>query len=423
MSLELAIPKLGMTMKEATIAKWAKGEGQWVEPGEVVLVIETEKITYEVEAPGGGYLKILEPQGAVLPVGGRVGLLLEDREAYQSQSEAEPAAAPQKAAAGSGSETAAEAEVEGPAPVRPAVSGVADRQGRVKASPLARKIAKKQGVDLRALTGSGPGGRIVQKDVLRYLEEAVPRAAVTPEAPVERAAERSVAAVIPIEGMRRRIFEHMHRSLQETAQITLTSEADATELVKLRRSLVKRHEPDGVRISFNAILVRILAQALREHPHVNASADGDRIVQWAAVHVGVAMEIADGLIVPVVRDADRRSIAEIQRILDDLFGRARERRLTPDDIQGGTFTLTNLGHLGIDAFTPILNRPESGILGVGRIVEKPVVERRGEGPQIAIRSTMFLSLTLDHRIVDGAPGARFLRRVAEMIEDPYLLIA
>jgi pyruvate/2-oxoglutarate dehydrogenase complex dihydrolipoamide acyltransferase (E2) component len=239
--------------------------------------------------------------------------------------------------------------------------------------------------------------------------------------PAEMPAREGVRSVIPLEGMRKRIFTHMHQSLQETAQMTLTCEVDATQLVRLRESLLRRYEKEDLRITYNDILVRILARSLLVHPEINASVEGDQIVQWEGIHIGVAMELEDGLIVPVVRDADRLSIVQIHHRLQDLFQRARQKRLLLDEIKGGTFTLTNLGHLGIDAFTPILNRPESGILGVGRIVKRPVVIP-GPEDRVEIRSCMTLSLTVDHRIIDGAPAARFLRTVAACIEEPLLLV-
>jgi pyruvate dehydrogenase complex dihydrolipoamide acetyltransferase long form len=413
MPVELTIPKLGMTMKEATIARWIKGDGDPVKAGEVVLVIETEKITYEVEAPAEGFLQILEPAGAVLPVGARVGVLLAERTAASAAPpapEAEPSqpVPPVSSPAHGGS---------GVVPPAPAASG------RPKASPLARRIARDRGVDLARVSGTGPGGRIVQEDVLRYIERGPLPTPAEAGSALGAMAGKSVRAMHPVSGMRRQIFKHMHLSLQETAQITLTSEVDATELQRLRRSLIRRHEKDDVRISYNAILVRVVAQVLTEQPWVNASVDGDRVIHWADVHVGVAMELDEGLIVPVVRNADRRTVLDIERTLQELFQRARGRKLLPDDIQGGTFTISNLGHLGIDAFTPILNRPESGILGVGRMTERPVAVRRDGRPEVEIRQRMVLSLTVDHRVVDGAPGARFLRRIAEFIEDPYLMIS
>lgn len=401
MSVEIKIPKLGMTMKEATIVRWNKADGDWIEEKEVVLVIETEKITYEIEAPGAGYLQILEPAGKVLPVGTVVGILTSQRVGVEPKEAVVPVERP-PAAPRTLSKVAPVVQAPGP---------------RIKASPLARKIARERGVDLAGLRGTGPGGRVVRADVLRFLEVRPVEALAAPPGAIRRVRQET-----PISSMRRRIMEHMHLSLQETAQMTLTREVDATGLVHLRESLCARYEREGLRISYNAILVKMVAFALRAHPWVNAGLDGDRLLQWEDLHIGVAMELEEGLIVPVVRNADTLSILQIEKTLQDLFERARARKLLTDEIQGGTFTITNLGHLGVDAFTPILNRPESAILGVGRIVEVPVVSRQGPEPRLDFRKRMVLSLTVDHRILDGAPAARFLGGLGGIIEDPLLLV-
>lgn len=416
MTFELIILKLGVTMTEGKITRWTKSEGDWVETGDDVLEIETDKVTYEMEAPGAGYLRILHPEGATLPVGTVVGLLFEEKSAYEAEGVSGISVQAQEAAKD-------QVVIQDPSPTVPPTPQItrAEAGGRTKTSPLARKIAQEHGVDIRSVTGTGPGGRVVREDVLQYVEKATtsipPALEKTPLEPTTTGIHVST----PITGMRRQIFEHMHRSLQETGQMTITSEVDATELIKLRQSLLKRYEGEKTSVSYNAILVRTVAQALQEHPGMNVSVRGDQIVQWEGIHIGVAMELGDGLMAPVVRDADRRSFLEVERVLQDLFQRAREHKLLLDEIQGGTFTITNLGHLGIDAFTPILNQPESGILGVGRIIKKPVVSPENED-RIRVRSRMVLSLTFDHRVVDGAPAARFLKRVGEIIEEPYLLV-
>lgn len=403
MSMEITIPKLGMTMKEATIARWNKADGEWVEEKEVILVIETEKITYEIEATQAGYLSILEPEGAVLPVGAKVGLLTQEK-LSQRPGPAPKALQPDEAAS--------------PAPASPA-AWAASVGHRVKASPLARRIAKEHGVELELIEGAGPGGRIVKADVLRFLQGEAAQVPVGPS-PLQKPQEPPRG--VPISAMRRQILEHMHRSLQETAQMTLTREVDATQLVSLRQGLMERYQKQGFKISYNAVLVKIAARALMAHPWINVILEQDKLIQLQDINIGVAMELEEGLIVPVVRSANVLSILEIEKTLQDLFQRARSKKLLPDEIRGGTFTITNLGHLGVDAFTPILNRPESAILGVGRIVEAPVVSRRSGEPKLEFRHRMMLSLTVDHRILDGAPAARFLGELARIIEDPLLLV-
>jgi pyruvate/2-oxoglutarate dehydrogenase complex dihydrolipoamide acyltransferase (E2) component len=204
--------------------------------------------------------------------------------------------------------------------------------------------------------------------------------------------------------------------------MTLTSRVDATELARLRERLNVRYQAMGVSISYNAILVKMVATVLKDHPQLNATLSDQGIILWEDINVGVAMELEDGLIVPVVSNADKMTILEIERALRSLFDKARSRKLTPDEISGGTFTITNLGHLGIDAFTPILNRPESAILGVGRMREEPVILKHGGKEEIGFRQMMVLSLTVDHRIIDGAPAARFLKGLASLIEEPLLLL-
>jgi pyruvate dehydrogenase complex dihydrolipoamide acetyltransferase long form len=403
MTQEMTIPKLGMTMKEAKITRWLKAEGDWVEKGEIVLVIETEKISYEVEAPASGYLRIVITDQGPYPVGTGVALLASDKKQYGQLKE------------GKVEEVEKEISMEKvPEEGRTIAIPIETERGvRIKSSPLARKIAKEHGLDLGAIQGTGPGGRIIREDVLMAVETKATPAAAEVEGGLKEIAEQ-----IPIEGMRRIIFERMPESLKTSAQITLTMECDATEMIKLRNSLLKRYEKEDLRISYNDILVKILGLVLMEQPRINSSVEGDQLIIWKSIHVGVAMEIDDGLIVPVLRDANQKMILEIHRELNDLYQRARSHRVLPDEIQGGTFTLSNLGFLDIDAFTPIINQPENAILGVGRIVEKPVIL---DG-QVVSRPTMMLSFTCDHRVIDGAHGARFLKRVKELIQDPFQLI-
>lgn len=398
MKLEITIPKLGMTMKEAKIAKWNKKNGDWVQRGEVILVIETEKITYEIESPSEGYLEIIEPQGAVLPVGGLVAVIHKEKPEIREEIPLRPPSPP----------------------LPPGPSPTTLGQKRIKASPLARKLAQEKGVDLTGVKGTGPGGRIVRRDVVAFVEARGEEA--RPEVPGEEYPARKVAKVIELSSMRRAIAQNMHSSLRETAQMTLTSKVDATELVRLRDRMNFRYQAVGKSISYNAILVRMVAVALKDHPQMNATLGEKGIILWEDINIGVAMEVEEGLIVPVVTKADKMTISEIEQALRTLYEKARNRKLTPDEISGGTFTITNLGHLGVDVFTPILNRPESAILGVGRIKEEPVILRDGGEPKMGFRHTIVLSLTVDHRIIDGAPAARFLKGLAALIEDPMLLL-
>ncbi|MBC7224481.1 MAG: 2-oxo acid dehydrogenase subunit E2, partial [Anaerolineae bacterium] len=271
----------------------------------------------------------------------------------------------------------------------------------VRATPAAKHLAQELGVDLVSVTPSGPGGRITREDV--------ERAAFQKAAPVLPAAEEA----IPLEGVRAVIAQRMHRSLRETAQLTLTTEVDATNLVQTRAQVNAARAQRGLApLSYNAILVKVAATALSEFPYMNASLAEGAVRRHRAIHIGVAVDTERGLLVPVVRNPDRKSVAQIEQELRTLAERARAGESTLDDLSGGTFTITNLGALGVDVFTPILNYPEVAILGVGRIVPKPVVHEGG----IYIRDRLTLNLTFDHRVVDGAPAARFLQRIGNLIE-------
>ena len=311
---------------------------------------------------------------------------------------------------------AAPAEAPKSAPAAPAASG-----GRVKSSPLARSMAAEHGLDLNAITGTGPGGRIVRADVLAVLEggaQAAPAEAPAPTAPVQaKCGLLTVAEELPVSGVRKVVFKNMHQSLQEQAQLTLHTEVSAKEMIELRKKL-NALAGDGPKISYNAIMIKAVAQAVKLHPRVNAATNGEVIQVWKEVHVGVAMDLGEGLIVPKVRDAETKSVVQINRELGELVEQAKAKTLMPDDLAAGTITVTNLGAWDIDHFTPIVNNPESAILGVGRIIDKPVVV---DG-QVCVAPMLALSLTIDHRIIDGAPGAAFLKTIKDMIEQPLLML-
>ena len=294
-------------------------------------------------------------------------------------------------------------DLRGPAPTETA---------RLKASPLARRLAKEHGVDLSLIAGSGPDGRIVRDDVLQA-------ASTAPEIPVvETPALQQPAEVITMDGIRGIIAERMTLSVQTNASVTLHTEVDATGFVELRGMLNDKLQAREVSITYTDLLVKVVANALREHPRLNATLTDEGIHLLPEINIGVAVALEDGLVVPVVRNADKERLSEISGQVKDFAERARNNQLSPGELQGGTFTVTNLGNFGIDAFTPIINPPESAILGVGRILRKPVVHE----DEIVIRSMLTLSLTFDHRVVDGAPAAQFLQTVSGYIQDPYLLL-
>jgi pyruvate dehydrogenase E2 component (dihydrolipoamide acetyltransferase) len=395
---EVILPKLGQTMEEGTIVEWLKQEGEPVQRGEVLFMVETDKATLEVEASARGFLrKILVPVGETVPVLTVVALITktldEDLSAYEPQFRVAEAAQP----------ATSEPETLKPEP-------------RVFASPRARRLAREKGVDLALVTGSGPDGRIVERDVTAYLE-ALPRA--IPSAPAPARAAKAVAEV-PMSGVRAVIAQRMHESHQTTAPVTLTTEADATAFVELRERLKASLAAElGFNIGYNDLFIKLVAHALRQFLYMNARLEGEVIRQLREIHVALAVDTDRGLLVPVVRSADRKGVAEIAREVRELVERARTGKALPDELSGSTFTITNLGMHEINAFTPIINLPETAILGVGRIKARPAVV---EG-ELCVRRTMWLSLTFDHRLVDGAPAARFLQRIKQLVENPVLLLA
>jgi pyruvate dehydrogenase E2 component (dihydrolipoamide acetyltransferase) len=373
MPIEVVMPKFGLTMQEGTIQQWFKAEGEPIEAGQRLFEVETEKVLYEVEAPASGVVaKLLYPLEASVPCAQVVAVIAvagEDPAAVAAQYADAAPTVPAKAEA-----------------MAAAVPTTA-RSGPVVATPAARKLAKDAGIDLATIAGSGPGGRITREDV----EAAV-------AAPAGAPPQGS-----PLWGMRKTIAERMFKSLQSTAQLTITTEADVTALVQRRAELAAQFN-----VTYTDLLVAAVAAALRAHPRLRVTVEGDAIQSHDAIHIGIAVALDEGLIVPVIRDADRKTVQQIAAASRALVERARAGTLGVDEVSGGLFTITNLGMYGIDAFTPIINLPQVAILGVGRIVDKPAVY---DG-QIAIRSLMTLSLTFDHRIVDGAPAAAFLHDVA-----------
>ncbi len=422
MAREIAIPKLGMTMKEAKVVAWMFNEGDRVEKGQVVMQVETAKVTHDVEAQDAGFLHILVPPGETHPVGHAVGQIAES-EAELAELQAQTPA-PDVTAAASAGETPSE-------PAAPAAAPAAGPSGKVKISPLAKRLAEEHNVDVATLTGSGPNGRIVKEDVEKALAEGPP--APAPAAAAEPAEAwtgevrdgKRVKAVLPLEGMRKAIADHMVASLQVAAQLTSMTEFDMTELMKLRKLLLAREATLGFRVSYTDLLVFIIARTLRVVPMMNASLIDGKVVLWEDVNVGVAValqmsEYESGLIVPVVKNADRKSLGEIHQAVGDVVAKAREGTILPDDVTGSTFTLTNTGTFGNTWAhgTPIINQPESAILQTGGIVERPAVV---EG-QVVPRPLMPASLTFDHRVLDGAPVSVFMAELKDRIENPAILI-
>lgn len=414
MPVPLKMPQLGLTMTEGKITRWLKQEGDTVEADEAVLEIETDKINAEVEAPASGRLTHVQAQaGDSVKVIGLLALIAapEDTDADLAAAvEAAQAAAERGTAASQAVATAQPTRRPPPRarpqrPGRPAPPAAAG--GRVMASPVARRLARELQVDLGTVTGTGPRGRIVESDV---------RAAAEASAAAPAAAESTdltAKQVIPVSGIRQVIGERMSTSLRDMAQLTIFTEADATALRDRRAALVQEAAAaNGPRPTYNDLIVWHLARTLADYPLLNASMVGEEIHCWEEINIGVAVALDSGLIVPVVRATNTKSVADLAGETAALAERARTNRLSPDELLGGTFTITNLGTLDVDGFTPIINPPQSAILGVGRIVPRPVVV---DG-EIAVRYMVILSLSFDHRIVDGAPAAQFLQALKQAIE-------
>lgn len=392
MAVEVVMPKFGLTMTEGTIQQWFKSEGDTIKSGEALFEVETEKVLYEVEAPADGTVaKLLYALEAVVGVGLPVAIIAEAGEevaevaARYADAPAAPVAAPPE-----------------PAPVATsaAPSKPEEKRGRVPVTPAARKLAKEHNIDLSGVTGTGPRGRITREDVQKIIDGGGQAA---PPAPTAAPAS---AEDIPLRGMRKVIAERMHQSLQGSAQLTISTEVDVTQLIDRRQEVRQEFN-----VTYTDFIVQACAHALRQHPRMNASLEGDIIRANNDIHVGLAVALDEGLIVPVVREADKKSLKDIAAEAKTLAEKARASQLKLEEVSGGTFTVSNLGMYGVDAFTPIINAPQSGILGVGRIVEKPVIYR-GE---VTKRSMMVLSLTFDHRVIDGAPAGAFLQTVADLL--------
>lgn len=395
--IEIIIPKLGLTMEKARLVRWEFASGDEVRKGETILIIETDKVTFEVPAPADGIIHPVVENGTICAVEETVGYLAKDRKEYE--------------------QILKEHSV---SEVKRETFEVKERseKHRIKASPLARSMAATHNLDLSAITGSGSGGRIVKADILGFLDQrttGIEKKKAIPLEEIPRAIPRKeISEKIPIQGVRRVIFDNMFHSLSQSAQLTLHTEACAEALISLRERLSQ----GGQKISYNAILIKISAMSLREHPRINASVKGDQILVWRQINIGLAMEANKALVVPVITCPDLKTIREIGHEIKDLIHKTRENRLSPDDLANGTFTISNLGFADIDHFTPIIRPPESAILGTGRITHKPVVR----GDHVVPEARIGLSLTFDHRIIDGAPAARFLKTIKDMIEDPLLMV-
>jgi pyruvate dehydrogenase E2 component (dihydrolipoamide acetyltransferase) len=379
MVTKVFMPRLSLTMKEGTVIQWYKREGEAVTKGEPLVEVLSEKVTYDVEAPASGILrKILVPDGMDAPVNAVLALITAPGEEI--------------------SDDELLAETAPPAmekPLTPAPTKPEKLEKRVLASPAAKRLAREYGIDLSQVVGTGPGGRIVEVDVQRFIEQT---AGLLPK----------VKEIIPLVGVKKTSAERVAQSFRTAPHCTLMMEVDMARAVKFK-------EDSG--FSYTAILIKAVAKALKEYPMLNSKLEENAIKIFEDINVGVAVATEKGLLVPVVRNTEEKSLTEISSTLQELLEKAREGKLDREDMTGGTFTITNLGMYDVFCFTPIINPPEAAILGVGKIFDKPVIS---EG-QVKTEPAMILSLSFDHRIVDGAPAAQFLRKIKHYLESPELL--
>ena len=436
MATNVLLPQWGMNMEDGLMVKWLVAEGDAVEAGQPLVEVETAKINSELEAPVSGVIAhILVPEGSTANVTDIVAVIAEPGEIVPRPASRQPV------------------RVSSTPRHRPSVSSPIADSGRTVTSqitPIARRLAQQNGIDLSNITGTGPNGRIVEDDIKRAVDarqlsrarltvQIVPRAMrlaaehginldnVTGTGPGGRIIEADVEKVVqgdrvavpegkgePLSGLRKIIADRMMESVDSKAPVTLTTEADVTELVKLREDLVSAWRPHRIRPLDQDLIVHAVSAALPDHERVNATITGDNLELLEGVNVGVAMAVPDGLMVPVIRDADKKDLLANAQELHQLAEKSRDGSLKVDDMMGAGFTITSLASFDIDAFTPIIDPPQVAILGVGRIVEKPAVHQ-GE---IVARSMMFLSLTFDHRALDGATAGAFLKDVKGRLEDP-----
>ena len=411
---ELKMPKLSDTMLEGTLVKWHKKVGDKISVGDVIADVETDKATMEMEAFDDGILnQIVIPEGGIVKVGECIALIEGGKPNIEKN---QPAEAATEAPAKPASTIAAPLAPLSPKPKpRPTVA----REGSgAKASPLARKIARERGVDLSRITGTGPGGRIVAADITQQGSQiSRPSAAPVAQIPVPFS---DADTKTPLTGMRRTIAERLLMSKTQIPHFYLTMEIDAGPLSELRKEINANAEATGSpKITINDFVLLATARAAAQHPKVNAAFAGDAIVQYASVNLSVAIAVEDGLITPVIRDAQSRSLREISSAVKDLAVRARSKKIKPEEYQGGTITISNLGAYGVDSFYAIVNPPQATILAVGAIVKKPVVNAAN---QIVAGQRMNISLSGDHRVVDGATGAEFLAAIRKSLEAPAGLL-
>ena len=416
MAIIIEMPKLSDTMTEGTLVRWLKKEGDKVRTGDVLAEVETDKATMEMAADDEGILgKIYVPAGSKAGLGVALAVLVEEGEAVPDAPAAKVPAAPAAAAGGA----PAAAAPRGPGAKASGGSAAGGAGGRVKASPLAKKLAAERGVDLRTLAGSGPGGRIVRADVLGAPVGGPAAGAAKPVQTIRPVAGPDDTR-IPLTGMRTIIAERLLMSKTQIPHFYLNIEVDAGPIMALRQEINAGTEKSGGnKYTVNDFILKAVAAAAAQVPAVNASFDGDSIVQFAAVNLSVAVAVEDGLVTPVLRNADKKSLLEVSTAVKDFAARAKGKKLSPDEFAGGTITVSNLGAYGIDNFDAIINPPQAAILSIGAAKKVPVVNAKGE---ITVGNRMWVGMSCDHRVVDGAVGATYLAALKKLLENPALML-
>jgi len=426
------MPKLSDTMTEGTLVSWKKKKGDKVSAGEVIAEIETDKATMEWESPEDGTLtEIYVEEGGKVNVGDKIGFIGgEGEEAPKKEEAPKEEEKPKEPKAEEKKEKKPQAETEKPVPAEKKEKEAAPvakidngEEARIKASPVARRVAAELGVDLASVKGTGPDGRVTETDVRAAAKTKGPApaqktpAAAKPSAPSVKAGE---GARIQLSGMRKVIAQRLVESLGPVPHFYLTIEINATPLMAAREELKSAGEgADTAKITVNDFVLKAAVQAAVKVPRINASFDGDAFVQYADVDLGIAVAIEDGLLTPVIRAAQNKSLREISEQVKDLAGRARNKRMKPEEFQGGTFTVSNLGGMGIDSFSAVINPPQGFILAVGKVTKMPVID---DSDQIVPGHRMSITMSCDHRVIDGALGAEYLKELRHLLENPALLL-
>jgi pyruvate dehydrogenase E2 component (dihydrolipoyllysine-residue acetyltransferase) len=433
-AIDVVMPQMGVSVSEGTVTKWLRNEGEAIEADEPLLEISTDKVDTEVPSPGTGVVqKILVQEGETVEIGTKLAVIapegseVADEEPAPAPPEPATAEAAAEASAPSSAETPALAAPTEPEPVTADVSG----NGKTFVSPVVARIAAEHGVDVGSVPGTGQGGRVTKKDILAFIEHGVPAAPAAPSAPpaapapaVPQQPAQSPAVggeqVEPMSAMRKGISEHMRRSLDTSAHVTSAIEIDMSKVVQIREQLKAEYQKSyGVNPTYLIFVARAATDTLLQYPYVNGELRGDQIVTRSYVNLGFAVELAEGkgLIVPVVKNAEGLNLLGMARAVTDVAERARNKQLLPDEVQGGTFTITNPGGYGTFHGTPVISQPQSAILGTYAVVKRPWVIQDELGEDvIAIRPIMNLTLTYDHRLIDGALAGRFLRDLREKLQ-------